>query len=181
MEKEKLFGWNVFTLSVCITLAAVASLIFLHVNSLSVEEALITQEKKTYMRDKRSKEINDMLEQSWQNAINIFALNKDDFGKFDWFDTDHITMNLQEPESTYFSEDLTNALNSVRKPGDLVPVVLTTSSLSEVYILFQREEGNGNFVKMKLVSYIEKEKIKQDQLNARNWRISSIEEKYPSG
>ncbi|UKL00664.1 hypothetical protein [Brevibacillus brevis] len=180
MEKEKLLGWNIFTLSICITLAAVTSLIFIHVNSLSAEETFITQEKKTYMRDKRSKEINDMLEQSWQNAINTFALNMDGLEKFDWFDSDHITMNLQEPESTYFSEDLTNALNSVRKPGDLVPLVLTTSNLSEVYILFQREEGNGNFVKMKLVSYVKKEKINQDQRNPRNWVISSIEEKYPS-
>lgn len=181
MEKKKLFGWNIFTLSICVTIAAVASLIFLYVNSMDAEDALIPKEKKTYMRDKRSKEINDMLEQSWQNAINIFALNKDDLEEFDWFDSDHITMNLQEPESTYFSEDLTNALNSVRKPGDLVPVVLTTSNLSEVYILFQREGGNGSFVKMKLVPYIEKEKIKQDQLNYRNWRVSSIEENIQVG
>ncbi|NRQ53513.1 hypothetical protein [Brevibacillus sp. HD1.4A] len=176
MSKDKLLGWNVFTVSLCITFLALASLAFLRMNDESLG-ASNAQEEIVYMKEKRSDELNQKLEHSWQVAIGKFGINEQAFNKFDWFDTDLITMNLQEPESSNLNDGLTNALNEVREAGDLVPVVLTTPDLAEIFILFQRDEGQGKSVKLKVSSYFAEIENKHQKIVTRKWKLDSVEEK----
>ncbi len=114
-------------------------------------------------------DIQKKLDKSWNESLNKFDLNRNDWRFFDWFNTEEITVSMSEADKSNYLDSLTNSVNSVRQKGDLVPIVLVNRDITKTIVLFQRNEGEGKSVKVVLIA----KKSKQGT----NWVIESTTEK----
>ncbi|WP_103106300.1 hypothetical protein [Brevibacillus reuszeri] len=110
-----------------------------------VETRLYT-EKQQRNNDQSTVEFDDHIKRSWSKGINRLNVSTTNYLQFNYFDTDKITQKMGDEEATSFNDTLLNSLISVRKKGDLVPIVLINKELSEAILVFQENEGKGGFV-----------------------------------
>ncbi|WP_312117420.1 hypothetical protein [Brevibacillus reuszeri] len=96
--------------------------------------------------DQSTFDFDDDIKRSWSKGIDRLKVSTTDYLQFNYFETNKITQKMGDEEATSFNDTLLESFISVRKKGDLVPVVLMNRELSKSILVFQENEGKGGFV-----------------------------------
>ncbi|GEB32496.1 hypothetical protein [Brevibacillus parabrevis] len=127
----------------------------------------------------RPAELNEKLQKSWEVSINKFDIDTDQYTAYDYFDRKVILEQLPAEERMSYSDAILQAVNSVRKEGDLMPMLLVKDDLSETIIVFQRNDGTGTSVELVLKEQDsnKNKSLRSESEQQRSWALTSVEEK----
>ncbi|KZE44663.1 hypothetical protein AV540_23800 [Brevibacillus parabrevis] len=127
----------------------------------------------------RPAELNEKLQKSWEVSINKFDIDTDQYTAYDYFDRKVILEQLPAEERMSYSDAILQAVNSVRKEGDLMPMLLVKDDLSETIIVFQRKDGTGTSVELVLKEQDsnKNKSLRSESEQQRSWALTSVEEK----
>ncbi|WJQ81225.1 hypothetical protein [Brevibacillus brevis] len=128
------------------------------------DQTITYQSTESKISAQPSVDFDDRIKRSWSEGIDRLEVPVSNYLRFNYFETDQITQKMGDEEATSFNDTLLNSLISVRKTGDLVPIVLIDQSFNNAILVFQKNEGKGGFVG-----------IFMSNEGTQKWKVNSID------